>query len=197
MKVLLVAEGDHEHAGALAKLVERLLEFPAAFDPKTVRDIPVTKQIQGSKDKLKKKALMWVRHAQNQGHDAVVFIVDHDGYDDRHRQLDEAQAEVSTEFFLKRAFGVAVQTFDCWMIADEVALNLATGKTVDRFPSPEELKTAKNDCRSLLASSTIPDRSQGEFYTDIATNSRIAELDKRCPKGFRPFAERVRKLVER
>lgn len=195
MKVLLVAEGDHEHAGALARLVESILGFPVEFDPKTVRDLPLTAQVQGSKDKLKRKALSWVRHAQAGRHDAVVLVVDHDGDEDRHRQLREAQDEFSTEFYLKRAFGVAVRTFDCWMLADEVALKFATGKIVNRFADPEASTTAKGDCRSLLESSTLQSRSQGEFYADIARNIRPEELEKRCPKGFKPFADRVRKLT--
>jgi hypothetical protein len=195
VKVLLVAEGDHEHAGALARLVERLLGFPVEIDPKTVRDVPITAQIQGSKDKLKRKALSWLRHAQAEGHDAVVLVVDHDGYDDRHRQLTEAQDAFTTEFHLKRAFGVAVRTFDCWMISDEVALKLATGKVVNQFSDPEESAEAKQICRNLLKSSTLPDRSQGEFYADVAKNIRVDILENRCPTCFKPFAERVRNLT--
>ena len=193
MKVLIVGEGKSElgyrcEDGALPILVKRLLP---------VAQTPTCEQVSSNKVKthrppgrgngFEKRALAWIRYAERQGFQALVLLIDQDGCEDRHGQLDRAQADV--RMGLSRALGVAVRTFDAWMLADEKALSSALGWVVQRQPKPEAIPDPKAVCEDLLKGA-----GKGEKYAAVATEAEIAVLEDRCPRGFRPFAGRVRAL---
>ncbi|MDX1967877.1 MAG: DUF4276 family protein [Planctomycetaceae bacterium] len=187
MKVLICCEGAHEKSGALQTLIEKLLgrAIDAEYDPPT-RLV----QQAGKGGKLFKKALGYALAAERRGCDGVVFLVDHDdGPDgnDRVKQLTRAQEHLALAATVKRAFGVPVVTFDAWMIADEVAMSKALGMTVDRSPDPEEIADAKSFARAIVGER----KALREFYREVAAHADPKVLQDRCPKGFRPFAERL------
>lgn len=205
MKVLVVAEGIHEmgacriddptdeRRGALQSLLQQLNS--AIVD---VTCLPITSkaldlEIQpGKGGGLFKRGMAILRYARKHGYDAAVVLIDEDGDLDRHRSF--TQSQESTAFYFPRAFGIAVRAFDAWMLADEMALSKTMERTIDRRSSPEEIKDPKQEFRSLLDSATAINKSQAECYLEVATQTNLTLLEQRCPKGFKPFADRVRKL---
>lgn len=134
----------------------------------------------------------WLREAEKHGFDAVVAVIDHDGDDDRIKTFDMAQ--VDELFPIRRALGIAIRTFDAWMLADETALSKVLGRQVSTQPAPEKDNDPKRRCRQLLDDSGSP-MSQVSMYAGVAALSRMDILEKRCPNGFKTFANRLRSLV--
>jgi hypothetical protein len=88
--------------------------------------------------------------------------------------------------------GVAICTFDAWMLADEQALRIALATAVQRQKSPEMIKDPKRICQALRNQSRfagLPD-----LYAAVADAIDVETLIDRCPKGFAPFAQRARQL---
>jgi hypothetical protein len=136
---------------------------------------------------------MWLNRAHREGFDALVLVIDQDNPEERRQQqLDRAQDDL--RFPIRRALGVAIRTFDAWMLADERALSALSGCDVPRQRDPEGLSDPKLVCRKLREGGECSDVSTSEFYAHLAEHLELSWLEQRCPKGFRPFAERVRKL---
>src|SRR5687767_12965367 len=147
MRVLIVGEGAHEEAGALQTFVERLAGRPLDCQFRRVKDANVHTH-HGKASGMEKKAIRWMLDAKRDGYDAVVFLVDEDGYRERVAQVDRAQDDRTSD--IARALGVAVRTFDAWMLADERALTETLGRNVDRQPDPERIRDPKAECARLL-----------------------------------------------
>lgn len=189
MKVLLISEGAHEQSGALETLCSRLLERPLECEHRSAIHDQPRRLLQGKGGKFKKKALAWLSDAREDGYDAVVYLIDFDkGNDDRIAQFDEAQTVSISGFDLPRAFGVAVRSFDAWMLADETALSTALGRTVSCQSLPEDNRDPKTTAREIAAKQL----ALRDLYTKVAESARLDTLCERCPKGFAPFAARIR-----
>ena len=208
MKVLVVAEGTHELGdgrteGALCRLVRRLLpesdgpiEFVTRFvDSREVETQALRRIGRGKGHRYTKRAVRWVRRAQQLGCDAIVLLADQDDEPERHAALAAAQA-ASVFPGIRRAFGVPVRAFDAWIFADEAAVGTVLGYDVDRHPDPEGESDPKGVCRKLRdgSGSSLPLR---EVYAEVADRADLDRLRGRCPRGFAPFAERVRGIAER
>lgn len=191
MRVLVVAEGRHELSGALESLIRRLATQPleCSFDRVSRANIHVHR---GKGRGYFKKAIRWMLEAQNRGYEAIVLVIDQDNYPERKRELDEAQEHVQVAP-IPRALGVAIRTFDAWMLADERTLARVLHCPVSAAPNPEEIDDPKQYCASLLCESGSNLR-QTEMYTEVARSTDLGLLSRRCPRGFAPFAERVRSL---
>lgn len=195
MKVLLVAEGKHERGkedrdGALEILVRRLHQGIAQCDLDRVSRSDIHAH-HGKGQGYFKKALRWMLHAQEHGYDALVLVIDQDNTPERVQEITEAQNNPLVA--LRRALGVAIRTFDAWMLADEEALTRVLGYAVSPQPSPEERSDAKGQCAQLLGQSQAT-MSQSEFYASVVREADLGTLERRCAKGFAPFAQRVRAL---
>lgn len=190
MKALIVCEGRHESGGALAVLVRRLagpgLEY--ATDRVSRADIHAH---HGKGGGYKKRAIRWLLEAQKRGFDALIFLIDQDHRPERRQQIDDAQEQELGA--ARRALGVAVKTFDAWMLADEKALTRVLNCPVLRQPSPETIDDPKKVCADLLSTGG-GNMNQSEMYAALMEAIDIATLEARCPLGFAPFAERVRRL---
>lgn len=198
MKVLIVAEGPHELHGALQRLVERLCDrrFDCEFRSSIHEQPRTSRKIRAKGGAFKKKSLAWLTDAQENGFQAIIFLIDFDkGDDERIKQLNEAQEIFSPEFHLKRAFGVAVRSFDAWMLADEAALGKVFGRVVDRLTAPEGFNDPKTIFRQVARAGGESTRGHREDYAGVADQLNLTILETRCPKGFKPFAERVRNLT--
>lgn len=198
MRVLIVSEGRHElgrrcEDGALPILIRRLLG--ANYEPacEKVSSPKVRVHLHpGKTGRLTKRALGWIRYAEREGFHALVLVVDEDGDKRRRPQLDKAQYNEHLRF--PRALGVAIRTFDAWMLADEEALSRVLSHKVSRQPDPEGIPEPKAVCRSLRDESTR-DLSLTAMYTAVAAAVEIAILERRCPTAFGPFATRVRRAL--
>src|SRR5262245_10831516 len=153
MKVLLVAEGKHERGkedrdGALETLVCRLHQGISQCDLDRVsrNDIHIH---YGRGQGYFKKALRWILEAEKCGYDAIVLIIDQDNAPERVQEITKAQNDQRVTL-LRRALGVAIRTFDAWMLADEQALTHVLGYAVSPQRSPEEMSDAKGMCTQLL-----------------------------------------------
>ena len=191
MRALIVSEGKHEQKGALETLLLRLRGSAfASHDHKNMCDNSIHTH-PGKGGRLFKRAVRWLEEAKKHKFDVLVLLIDEDGDHARISHVDKAQ-EYDRES-LPRALGVAVQTFDAWMLADETAVSTATGPTVQRCPEPETIRDPKRMCADLLRDGTKR-QTQSQMYAAIAKEARLETLVERCPQGFAPFADRLRAL---
>jgi hypothetical protein len=192
MKALIICEGEHEDSGALEVFVRRLHSLGDSivveYDRLKRNDII---PLHGKGGGFFLRALRWAIQAQKAHYDVLILLVDEDREPDRIDQINRAQAApIGIE---RRALGVAIHSFDAWILADEQALSTVLRTKVQCQPDPEENKNPKTDCKRLLADSKR-DIKQRDMYADVAMAVDIAILKRRCPRGFAPFAERVESL---
>jgi len=195
VKVLLVSEGDHElgkgeNTGALEIFARRIYGVDLQCEKDKVSN-PKVRVHAGKGSRYCKRALAWMRHAKKNGYDALILVIDQDNQPDRIKQFTEAQK--TDDILFRRALGVAIHTFDAWILADERALSQILNDVISPQSRPEEIRDVKERCAQLLTNSKVA-LSQSEFYAAVAAKARIDTLEKQCPKGFAPFAERVRLL---
>jgi Domain of unknown function (DUF4276) len=190
MKVLLVGEGPSELGGALEILVRRLGLTDAEFDTDRVSQKHLHAH-HGKGQGYFKRAVRWMLEANKRGYDALILVIDEDGCAERTREFSEAQQFRGTS--IRRALGVAIRTFDAWLLADEKALTAVLQLAISRQPDPESIAEPKRACIELLNSSDESIRPL-EMYAAIAELVDIGILQSRCRRGFAIFADRVRKL---
>jgi len=191
VKVLVVCEGKHESGGALESLLRRLGPQPSMqfdWDKLSKRSLHAH---HGKGQGYYKRAVEWILEAEKKGYDGLILLVDRDSEPLRQTEIDRAQEdEISA---IRRALGVAVEMFDAWMLADERALTEVLGVEVSKQPDPETIADPKNECEDLLRWSERA-MTPTQMYADVARMADLGILEARCPRGFRPFAERVRSL---
>ena len=137
--------------------------------------------------------MRWLLEAEKRDFDAMVLLIDEDGQRERTRQIGDAQNSALSR--LPRAMGVAIRAFDAWMLADETTLTTVLGCAVTRQADPETIRHPKQVCAALLANSQNQ-MTQRKLYASVMAGIDVTILDSRCPSGFRPFANRVRRLFE-
>ena len=192
MKVLVVSEGKHELSGALENLLKRLGGISASLEFDRVSNNTIH-AVHGKGQGYFKRAVRWLKEAEDRGANALILLIDEDGRSERIREIRDAQDYHQSQ--LARAMGVAIRMFDAWMLADEKALTEVLGCNVNRQPAPETIRDPKETCRDLLANS---DReiSQSKMYAEVSVKMNIDTLCHRCPSGFSPFAARVRNIFK-
>ena len=187
MRILIVGEGAHEEGGALQAIVERVIGDGHACDFRRVAQANL--HVHHGKTKgMEKKAIRWMLDARRDGYDGLVFLVDEDGYPTRVAEVERAQADATSD--IRRAVGVAVRSFDAWVLADETAIAGALGCTVDRQPDPEGVSDPKGRCADLLRDSPTAIWPR-DFYAAVLQRIDLAKLRERCPVGFAPFERRL------
>jgi len=209
MRVLIVAEGVHEipssherpsgdaeePQGALGVLVQRLIGEGHTYQYQSIKNAKPSRRLRGTVGGrgMTKRAVQWMLIAESQELDAIVLLVDEDGQPDRVDQIDKAQESNLTS--LPRALGVAIRSFDAWMLADEQALSDVLDQPVQTQPDPESNKRPKDTCQALRDGSPN-DPSLRDMYEGVAGTANLGVLRQRCPRGFAPFAERVEALAK-
>jgi hypothetical protein len=102
----------------------------------------------------------------------------------------------------KTALGVAIETVEAWLLADEKALNeaLSPSPPVQGLPAPEGLDgapgTANHPKQMFRAFVKRATKDVAAPYDEVAQRVRIDFLEQRCKEGFAPFAEEVRERCE-
>ena len=190
MKTLLVSEGKHELSGSLETFVRRLSPLNLEIDHDRVSRSDIHAH-HGKGQGFFKRAVRWILEARKRGYEAIVLVVDEDGQSERIRELTAAQESTVVEF--RRALGIAIRTFDAWMLADECALSAVLGRAIGRQPAPEEISNPKEVCVELRDQSKAY-MTQSEMYGKLAEVIELRVAQERCPRGFAPFAARVRSL---
>jgi hypothetical protein len=195
MRILLVAEGPHELHGALEELVRRLVPAPTKishFEKLKMSD-PAIGHIGGRGPKLTRRIRSCMRTAIQRNCQALVLLIDEDGETDRRRRIDQAQD--SADFSVRRAIGIAIRSFDAWMLADEVAMGRVLGQIIPCQPSPEAIHDPKAVFERLHANAGCAHPIR-EVYAQIAREGRLEILARRCEHGFGSFAARVARLQD-
>ncbi|MSR58025.1 MAG: DUF4276 family protein [Planctomycetaceae bacterium] len=190
MKVLLVAEGKHELGGALQTLVRRLISGPIEFTDKPINSDEVHTH-HGKGRGFVKRAIRWMLTAEADGYDALILLIDEDEYPERIREIAEAQSH--NLGISRRALGIAIHTFDSWMLASETAISKALGIHIATQRDPESISDPKSVFMALRDQSGL-EANLPELYAIIASHMDMEQLETRCPKGFGTFATRVRAL---
>lgn len=187
------AEADAEPRGALGVLVRRLLGDGHTYHYRSVKEAKPARRLRGAVGGrgMKKRALHWLLQAETHQFDAVVLVVDEDGDSTRVSKIDDAQQSAVSA--TPRALGVAIRSFDAWMLADEQALSTALGHPVQMQRDPETIKDPKAQCKALHEESPTDDALR-EVYEVVAAETDLTTLRERCPRGFGPFADRVEAL---
>ncbi len=190
MRVLVVAEGEHELHGALGNLLEKLGGDGSTFDYDRVSNKTIH-AVHGTGNGYFKRALRWLIEAEKRGVDALILLIDEDGERNRFKQIQEAQDSSLSRF--PRAMGVAIRTFDAWMLADEKALTEVLDYNINKQADPETIRNPKQVCAKLLEDSQvrIPQR---EMYARVSCKINIDILCDRCQSGFKPFATYARNI---
>jgi len=190
MKALIVSEGPHELSGAIESLARRLTLKLTGCDHDCVSS-PDVHTHSGKGKGYFKRAVAWLLEAKRRGYDAVVLVIDEDGKSERSKQISEAQeSQLAT---LSRAMGVAIRSFDAWILADEAALTSVLQLPIPRQPSPEAIKNPKQVCTTLRNQSS-KEIALRDMYREVLLAADLTVLEERCPKGLAPFAARVRSL---
>lgn len=194
---LIVAEGVHELSGgdpdaALPTLVRRLLSDEIELQARSKRICELKVHMHpGRGDRLGRKFIGIIQHAEREGFDAVVILIDQDGDNGRLKSATFAQEATLTSF--PRAIGIAVRTFDAWFLADQTALSKVLSTNVDTQPDPERIADPKGVCQ-LLNESAGGSKRLRDLYSEVAAVADLQILRDRCPVGFAVFAERVEGL---
>lgn len=193
MKLLIISEGKHELSGALETIVRRLTGIVEDVDLLKVSD-PALRVHPAKGPGYFKKAVRCLLYASEHGYDALVLLIDQDDQIERRQQLSEAQDHLGLST-IPRAMGVAVLTFDAWMLADEQALSTVLSNPIQRQPDPERTGNAKGNCTALRDASGSG-LSLTALYAALAEVINFDVLASRCPVGFEPFAQRARRMAE-
>jgi len=83
---------------------------------------------------------------------------------------------------------VAVQELEAWLLADESAVSVVTGKKAPKIQNPEKLSDPKQRLKNVLSDAKIS--YTAEIARKIAARAKIEILESRCP-SFREFREAV------
>jgi hypothetical protein len=190
MKALIVSEGPHELGGALECLARRLAPKLMVCDHDRVSS-PSVHTHRGKGAGFFKRAVAWLLEAKRRGYDALVLVIDEDGNRERSKEMSDAQESQLTSF--SRALGVAIRSFDAWILADETAITSVLQHPISRHAAPETIKNPKEDCKSLR-DQCGKEIALRDMYREVMQVADLTILEDRCPKGFAPFAARVRCL---
>jgi hypothetical protein len=209
LSILVLSDGPHEigHTGdsaatgdglpPLSMLVSRILGTPSHVQFKTGALRKAGRAHKG--EGHARKASLAIADARKEGHDAVVILLDADGDKvGRRAALERGRTDVPSTQSLPCAVGVAVETFDAWMIADGSAIGKAGGNASISHPSPESLgdKEGTGNHPKDRAGEIFGDKKAlGPKYKVVAAHVDTDLLEKCCPKGFGPFAQEIRERI--
>jgi hypothetical protein len=200
-------DGEPDRKGAVTILVRRLLEekFGRPIQEWEIESkaLPRVNRRSPTLSGYEYKVRDAIVEARISGCSAVVVVVDRDGSKPGERMAalsagrDQAKRD-GEALAEKTALGVAVETVEAWLLADEVALNRALDlhPPAATTPSPELLDGAKQtEKHPKTQFHTLLRRKRREVswpYDAVAEHVRLEVLTARCPEGFAPFAAEVK-----
>ena len=198
-RILIVGEGKHEEGGALTELVRRILSESkqCTFEFMRWKTRPGGNRrfrFNGKGDGITKKCVSFAIDAKACGYDAIIVLIDRDGVASRTKSMDAAQDQPLAE--LPHAFGIAIETFDAWFLADEHALSAVLRTRIDRQANPESNRNAKRTIAALQEDSETA-LGLSECYAGLAPILDLDTVSARCPQGFAVWRNRVALLIGR
>jgi hypothetical protein len=150
----------------------------------------------GSFPRYAKKAMNAIISARKGSYSGAVVLIDRDGRGNaqRRKHLEQGRDNVAPESRLPCAVGVAVETFDAWMIADADAVEEAGGDKTHTHPDPEKLdgdEGTQKHPKDFAAAAFGGLSHLGQSYASVAETADLDLLVKRCPDGFASFRKDV------
>jgi len=198
------ADEPWRHHFLLKIVVERILGVEGRIEPLEDHRLPY---LSGNPaGKLCRRGAKIVRACALWGAEAAVVVIDRDRTEPRRRlralreQRDRLRSDPERPLAIPMAVGVAVETIEAWLLADEVTLC-----DVLRLPHPSQPRGSPEDLDGRPSEPTHPKyvlnayfnrdkyRTRG-FLDRVAEVAREMDLDvvaRRCPRGFRRFREDV------
>lgn len=206
---LALARGAREseawrHDFLVKILVERILGVEGRIEPFEDASLPFLLGSQAGK--LCRQGARLVRACARLGAEAAVIVVDNDRRSPRQRwralrqQRENLRSDRERPLGLPLAIGVAVETIEAWLLADEVTLCdvLRIPRPSEPMGSPENLDGEPGQpnhpkwvLNQYLSRDTRPGRG---FLDQVAAIGRGMDLDavaRQCPEGFGRFRDDV------
>jgi hypothetical protein len=217
MKVLFVGEGTHDIGrpqfapqvrsahGVVPALAKKVC---AGIGEDSVaifwREIPVLnekKRKRGLAAKVESALLL----AMREHCDGTVCVYDNDRDDQRMASMEDGAARAAAIFTTPHAVvcGVAVESIEAWTLAAPDAIAAAHGVALQQIQQLYKLR----DVESLYQKSGKPEHrpkdilgqvaalahreDSSDFREMVAHQTDIDSLKDACPKGFKPFAEKL------
>lgn len=173
MKLGLVIEGEYDEP-AVSKLVERICEqsgCPVSISKERTR-------FGRGFGNINKKLLTFVKQLEDAGSDVIIVVVDNDRMPRNSRLGSLIQKASATR--VPVAIGVATQSVEAWLLADERALNLTLRTTqIPKFPSPSKIRRPKERLIQIVKKYAHQPVSR-DLYGEIAAVVDKKVLSKRC-----------------
>ncbi|NQT85152.1 DUF4276 family protein [bacterium] len=194
------ADDPWRHDFLLKVLVERILDAEGRIETLEDRSLPY---LSGNPaGRLCGQAAKFVRECVRAGAGAAVVLVDRDRTQrgKRHRALVHQREELRKFLSIPFAVGVAVETIEAWLLADEMALCRVLGLPNPSEPMgrPEDLcggagtvTHPKMVLSNYLARAVDRDAIFRDWAISIGRNADLDVIADRCPQGFARFREDV------
>jgi hypothetical protein len=224
LKVLFIGEGPHElgHAktddnpfeprpmrGLLAALVGRIgvtLTDPIGLEWSKIARFRPDATRAGLAAKVAAAMLLSARRFGCAG---TVCVHDCDGKKERLRDMEEGRERGLRAVDPKHriACGLAVESIEAWTLGAPKSVALVLGLEPDVVRAKYSIgqvetfsersgKEEKRPKRLLAGIALLVHREDGaELRREIAESTDVAELERNCPEGFKPFAEAVRQVL--
>jgi len=208
--LLVFGDGPHELGAtctrhspsglpALPCLIHRVIGSPVSFSCETRLLKDVGGHVRGKGHGYTKKVIAAILEARRDGFASVAVLVDRDrrGVQDTLHPL-QAGRDASPAGCPPCAVGVAVETFDAWMVVDGKAIQAAGGDGSRSHPDPEGMdgvESSGNHPKVRAAEVFGGGEGLGEKYAVVAKHVGIELLKKQCLKGFAPFAKEIEEFV--
>jgi hypothetical protein len=175
----------------VANLVERLLNLPSSVER------PRKRSLQRGFSGVLRNLGADLRDLARREAELIVIITDNDRQPPSERpkalRAQTRKASVSVPVVI----GVAVQSLEAWLLADEQAIAQAVGApNLPRQPDPETIDDAKTHFQELIGPylSQNPDL-EAAYWEQIAKSLDLQKVKKRC-RSFQRFAQDLGKSVK-
>ena len=198
------AEEPWRHEFLLKILVERILGVEGRIEPLERSLLPCLRGNQPARVCREGARFIW--RCVLYGAEAAVVVIDRDRTPPRERwrelceQRERVKADPERPLAIPIAIGVAVETIEAWLLADEVALCDVLGIPRPREPmgSPEKLDGAPGEATHpkyvlsrYFARDANPERRFLDRVVALAQKMSLDVVARMCPEGFARFRDDV------
>jgi hypothetical protein len=197
------ADEAWRHSFLLKTIVERILGAPGRIEAMDDADLPCLRG--NAVGLLCRKAAGFIRQCVWRRAEGVIVVVDRDRtgpqrLKDLLDQREQLRQDRSRPLAVPVAVGVAIETIEAWLLADEVALcdELGLPRPSEPGKSPEKLDGKpgepthpKHVLSSYLRKDTRGTRTFLEQVNALAACMDLDVVARRCPEGFGRFRDDV------
>jgi hypothetical protein len=219
MKVLFVGEGPHDvgspdfapgvrAASGVIPILARSVCPQVGTDSVSIfwREVPVLplkkKKMRGWSAKVRSSIAIAVKNNCV----GTVCVADRDREDDRLAAMEDGMREASEGLGLTHpsVCGTAVESIEAWVLGVPTALASVLGLDVAAIQKQyhvgaveglhQRSEKAEKRPKDLLekVANLRGKSATTDFRQDVATAADVAELERHCPQGFKPFADKLR-----